>query len=413
MKKTRIADGIYQDAYGYEARVKKGSTRTVLREETERFPPNATVEEMQLWQAKARLRIAEQPITRGTLEEDCVTYFETATLSKEHRVRREQQLDWWCTTMKFGDRKRTSLTAPELRRGLKTLAAAGAAASTVNKYRQALSHVFTVLDGKNAPNPFRDVPQVTPPDPLPRGRNYLVIETILRFLTWKYRRSANGQASRLMREKRPVPSKGAVRLRVLAYAPVTPAQLKLVQPGDLDLDGPNPSVLVRGRKKAAGAPPAKKPLMPPAVTAFRDFIAADAFGTFTRGSVRKTFVRARDLAEAELRKTDPKIDLSDMVPYDLRHSFGTLFFQLTGSDAVTGELLDQRSPRTTRRYRLAAVPAHLQAASDAAAAVLAALPPVVLEAEAKTLPPTTTTHGSKPAAKQRKVLMISEGRKTG
>jgi hypothetical protein len=102
-----------------------------------------------------------------------------------------------------------------------------------------------------------------------------------------------------------------------------------------------------------------------------------------------------------------------MVPYDLRHSFGSLIFQLTGSDAVTGELLDHRHPRTTRRYRLAAVPAHLQAASDAAAKVLAALPPVVIGAEAKTLPPTSTTHGSKPAAKQRKVLRISEGRKTG
>lgn len=413
MKKVRIADGIYQDAYGYEVRVKKGSSRTVLRVEVERFPPNATLDEMQLWQAKARVRIAEQPFTRGTLEQDCITYFRTAKLSDENRLRRVQQLDWWCTTMQFGNRKRASLTAPEIQRALNKLEASEFGASTINKYRQALSHLFTVLDGKSAPNPCRDVPQWTPPDPMPRGVSYKVIDTILHFLTWKYCRSAMGQASRLMREKRPMPSHGAVRLRVLAYAPLTQAQLKLVQPGDLDLDSATPSVLVRGRKKGKGAPPARKPLMPQAVAAFREFVAVNAFGTFTRGSVRKTFVRARTLAQAELRKTDPTIDLSDMVPYDLRHSFGTLIFQLTGSDAVTGELLDHRNPRTTRRYRLAAVPAHLQAASDAAAKVLAELPPTVIGGEAKTLPPTSTTHGSKPAAKQRKVLRISEGRKTG
>jgi hypothetical protein len=121
-------------------------------------------------------------------------------------------------------------------------------------------------------------------------------------------------------EKRTVPSKGAVRLRVLAYAPVTPAQLKLVQRRSRsrqpDAEHPRP----RPEQGQAGAPPARKPLMPPAVLAFREFIAANAFGPFTRGSLRKTFVRARNLAEAELRKTDPTIDLSDMTPYDLRHS---------------------------------------------------------------------------------------------
>jgi hypothetical protein len=76
---------------------------------------------------------------------------------------------------------------------------------------------------------------------------------------------------------------------------------------------------------------------------------------------------------------------------------------------VTGELLDHSSPRTTRRYRLAAVPAHLQAASDAAAKVLAALPTA---AGAKKLPDTSTRHGSKSTPKQRKLLTIRKVTKT-
>lgn len=389
-KKRRIATGIYQDASGYEVRACLGSKNTELLEHTERFPPSATVESMIIWRDTEKLKLRKARgvgVTRGTVRAKIVDYLATATLSKENRAQRCRFFDWWCDDAGLGELPWHKLDAPRLQRALNQLRDDDYAASTVNKVRDALSHVYTVLDGKNAPNPFREIPRQTPPEPEPRGVDYAIIETILYFLRVKWRRSAKGQPSRLLREKRTLPSLGAIRLRVLAYAPVTPAQLKLVQPGDLRLDDEKPSILVRGRKK--GKPGAvgwkRKPLLPAAVDAFRDFVAANAFGTFTRGSLRKTFVRARDLAQAELRKINPQVDLSDMVPYDLRHSFGSLMFQLTGSDAVTGEMLDHKNPVTTKRYRLAAVPAHLQAASDAAARFLAARPPA-------DLPDTSTRH---------------------
>lgn len=400
MKKKCIAPGIYQDAFGYEVRASLGSTKTELLQTTERFPPSAREEDMILWRDTERLKLRQARragITRGTVRAKIVTYLATAKLSKANRAQRIRFFDWWCDVAGLGALAWHQLDAPLLQRKLNLLVAAGYAASTINKCRDALSSVYTVLDGKNAPNPFRELARETPPTLEARGVDYTVVETILYFLRVKWRRSAKGQPSRLLLEKRTLPSDGAIRLRVLAYAPLTPAQLKLVQPGDLRLDDTPPSVFVRGRQKGQGADAARKPLLPAAVDAFRTFVAANAFGPFTRGSLRKTFIRARDLAQIELRKIDPAVDLSDMVPYDLRHCFGSLVFQLTGSDAVTGELLDHKNPITTRRYRLAAVPAHLQAANDAAARFLASRP-------TPPLPDTTTRHFQKTSEEQAKSL---------
>lgn len=403
MKRTRIATGIYHDAHGYEVRACLGSRKTELLTVTERFPHSAKVEDLIIWRDTEALKLRKArgaKVTRGTVRAKIVDYLATAKLSKDLRAQRIRFFTWWCDDQGLGEVAWQQLDAPMLQRGLNTLTDAGYAASTINKVRDALSHVSTVLDGKHAPNPCREIARERPPELEARGVDYAVIETILAFLRIKWCRGATGQPSRLQREKRTLPSLNAIRLRVLAYAPLTPAQLKRLQPGDLALDATPPSVYVRGRRKGKGADAARKPLLPAAVEAFRVFVAAKAFGTFTRGSLRKTFVRARDLAQIELRKIDPTVDLSDMVPYDLRHSYGSLIFQLTGSDAVTGELLDHKNPVTTRRYRLAAVPAHLVAANEAAARFLAARP-------TPPLPDTTTRHFQKVTENHTKSLTKS------
>jgi integrase len=170
---------------------------------------------------------------------------------------------------------------------------------------------------------------------------------------------------------------------------MTPAQMKIYQPGDEDLDGPHPSILVRGRRKGKGAPPRRKPLLPEAVAAIRFAIAVGALGVkFSTSSMRKAFLRARDAAEAELKAINPKVDLADMRLYDLRHCLGSLYFKATKSLSVTGALLDHTHERTTYRYALSEIPPHLQIASDAAQAILAALPADVAPAAA--VKPATT-----------------------
>ena len=53
------------------------------------------------------------------------------------------------------------------------------AASTCNHYRQALLSLYQYLDGADAPNPVRAVPNFASPDPEPRGLTYEMVQGIL------------------------------------------------------------------------------------------------------------------------------------------------------------------------------------------------------------------------------------------
>lgn len=363
MKSTTIAPGIYEDAHGRTVRVSAGTGEDKLTKET-RYPLDATLREMQDWQIATRATLVKvarsHAATIGTFDTDITTYLRTAKLSASNRPRREQQLRWWADQpgddgRRLGLRRRYKIEHPELLRVWARLDTDNP--YTRNLYRTALMHLWTVLDGRNAANPVKDVPADQEPDPLPRGLDYDVIRVILDHAPGA--RGRNG-------------ARTLARLHVFAYAPVTPAQMKLIQPRDLDLDSPTPSLLVRGRRKGRGVAPSRKPLFPQAVDAFRMFLAANAFGPFATTALRKVFIRARNRAAITLG-----VDLSDVRMYDLRHSFGSLVFEVTGSEAVTGLMLDQTQARTTRRYTLRAVPAHLQAASDAAGRLLAAKTPIL------------------------------------
>jgi integrase len=242
-----------------------------------------------------------------------------------------------------------------------------ASASLKNDYRSAISHLFTVLDGKNAPNPVRDIPKYAEPPALDRHVSYDIIDAILNEL-----RDTGAQKG----QDRP-PSTSKARLRVLAYAPLTPAQLWTLPRASVDFAAG--TVVVPGRKKGAGTLPARKPLSPDALDAFRAFDAAGCWEkTPSKASLYRTFTRARDRAVKALRTSRPDLDLSraaTMRLYDLRHSFATFSYATTGSLATTQALLDHADARTTRRYAQGAVPEHLRAAGAAIAAAHASRRP--------------------------------------
>ena len=52
-------------------------------------------------------------------------------------------------------------------------------ASSVNHRLRAIANLWTVLDGRHAPNPARDVPELLEPDHPPRALSYPVLEAIL------------------------------------------------------------------------------------------------------------------------------------------------------------------------------------------------------------------------------------------
>ena len=372
-RRTKLAPGIYQDAYGISVIASVGTHPNRCTSPERRFPLGTALPILTAaWHGEKQtlLEALQQRggrVTRGTLARDVVEYFKTARLSPQRQQERTAQLQWWCVDQGFGARARATLTPTELQQAINTLT--DAAASTRNHYRTALSNVFTVLDGKNARNPFRDVPRDKEPEAARRDQPYELIQAILAHLR---DRGTKG------------PSRAKAWLQVLAYAPVTSAQLALVRRGDVhwatgELSAP-------GRKKGGGTRAQRKTISPEALEAFRAFDAAgcwDAQGQVVaarwgRTARLKAFKLARDKAIAELRQTRPELDLSragEMLVKDLRHSFLTVTLRETGDLAATQLMADHLDPSTTLRYAQGAVSQVLQKAGAAVAAAFAKIPP--------------------------------------
>lgn len=375
--------------------------------------------EMQEWIDTTWKRHRTRPRgQKGTLAADIPIYL--ALLADRPRLQqnRAHQLAWWCE--QFGDRSRWSLTAVELETALRQLPASVKAASTIQKYRMALYHLFTKLDGRNEPNPLRDVPPPKSEDPLPRAIPYTIIAAIFdempdeRYATKldaataaaiyreatapRANRSAIAQAHGLSETMvRKIVAKAGrrfdsksqtkARLQVMAYAGLPPAQMRALRPDDVDLEGA--SVLVRGRKKGGGVRAQRLPLVPEAVTAMRAFVAADCFErerptggltAFSMTSAGRSWRRAITTMCVKL-EADPitrptvaalRTALAGARPYDLRHSFLTEAQLATGNINATQGLAMHSDARMTRRYTLAAVTPELQAAAAAVQARWAA-----------------------------------------
>jgi integrase len=371
-RRTRIAPGIYQDAHGFSVIARVGSGARQLSTPEIRYPPDTPLPTMVARWHREKMRLTDEiakagdgPVSRGTLAADVRTYLETATLTPQRKTERADQLQWWCES--FGTRRRAELQAPDLRRALNGLSHKGRdgktpmAASTVNKYRFALSHVYTVLDGKEAANPLRNVPKYTEPEAAARDVSYEIIDRIIDEIRER------GQTLESVSLTR-------ARVRVFAYAPVTPAQLRHMKRSDVDWA--RREMITPGRKKGQGTRPRGKPLTALGLAAFQAFDAADGWEKpFSRSSLHRTFTAARDRAVAALRLERPDLDLAraeTMRPYDLRHSFATKASRVIGNEAVVAELLDHADLRTTRRYTQGALQDHLRGAGAALDAAFAA-----------------------------------------
>jgi integrase len=353
--------GIHRHGAGWRAVVSRGRGAAPV---TRHFPQETPAAVMQEWRAdeRARQRIdRKQRASQGTFEGDARLYLRSVSAMASHSAR-TRDIERWIRI--FGTRRRDTITAAEIRtwrdrwmtepRGLAKDGKTPLppyAAMTINHRLRALSNLWTVLDGRRALNPVREVPEVTEPDPLPRDLPFEVIDDILNRVT-KRGRPIKGQ-----------PNKGTesltfVRLRVIMYTGLTYSQLARLQPEDVDLvDG---SMLVRRRSKGKGAKPQRLPLHPEAVKAFESFVRLGCWGPFSGASVRKTFV----LAAGKARKAGVAVP-KGAKPYDLRHSWGTAVVAATGSKEAARQLLSHAKRQTTERYILGAVDALLRAQVNA------------------------------------------------
>lgn len=305
------------------------------------------------WIERERTRLRDDlPSARaGTFAGDVQRYL--ATLQHRPRLQQERTRDLKLPVQRFGERPRHEIKAPEYSALLSELRTTKAA-STCNHVRIALSHLYSTLDGKDKPNIMRDVISFEEPEPEPRDIPEHLIDRILAQMTREWGTKETGKR----------PQKTKARLRVMAATGLTPAQIKNLRHEDLHLQ--DAAVFVRRRLKGKGVKGSLKPLTAEGVEALRELVAAKAFGPWSVQSANKAWGRACTAASV-LRETthEERLIIEKARLYDLRHSFGTKVFKLTGSLHTTGELLDHRSAKTTRRYALGAIPAHLRAAINA------------------------------------------------
>jgi integrase len=375
-RRIRIAKGIYKDRGALAAIVRVG-TAPHARQKERRYPLGTSLREIQTWRRVTADKLRKglkSRAARGTFDADIVDYLATLKDKPALQALRRKHLEWWANYRdgdgkRLGARVRASFESAELKAALAHLAATPLrmwkgkppripTAATVRHYRTALYSLYTALDGKNEPNPLRDVKPPKSEDPEPRALPEELIEMILDAMPER------GQAMR--HRKRPTRSKTKARLRVQWRIGLPPRQIMQLRPEHVDWD--EASVLVKGRKKGGGTKPVRLPLTHAGVAALRELFTVGATGDYSTSSVRQSFWRGvhrvvDTMAQTDWRAGKRVLDTLTAMkarPYDFRHSFLTQSY-LVGKDLrATQGLAQQSDIRMTQRYTLAAVDARLQ-----------------------------------------------------
>ena len=330
------------------------------------FPGNSLLSDRRAWRERTRvearsgqLRIPE----RSTFADDAEQYLAAVAALPTIEQRRQHIGEWVAL---FGDRRRASIKPHEIRaqrdRWLtkprtdqQGRERPPLSAGSVNKRLRALSNLWRVLDGRFAPNPVREIPEADEIEGEPRALPYWIIEDILQAMPDVTRaplgtpRSAGSQTK--------------ARLAVMAWTGLAHVQIAGLRPQDIDWD--TPSIWVRGRRKGPTGVERKgrrKPITARAVEALRQFDALDCWGPFSRASMRKSLRTACRKVQARLQEKGMPINLSQVRPYDFRHSYATTLLAATGDLKTTQQLMLHASARTTERYARAAVNPTLVAA---------------------------------------------------
>lgn len=308
---------------------------------TRHFRHGTPPDTIKQWLLRTELKYRTQrPRRTGRFADDARVYLQ-AVAAMPTFTQRQQQIDGWMAA--FGDTWRDEITADQIRaqlhtwrtvpqtvkRGTHRTALMTLSAAACNKRRTALMHLYSVLDGKAAVNPVKDVPKFQEPAPAPKTLTATDVEAIFTAMP---------------------SSASKARLLVLAYTGIPPAQIATITETDVDWTGL--TVAVQGRRKGAGTRGRLVPLTGKGLNALRLMARERAWGAFSRVPLRRALRRACTRALGHERIT----------PYDLRHFFGTEIYRRSGDIRATQILMDHSTERLTHRYTQAAEDQRVQAA---------------------------------------------------
>jgi integrase len=365
--------GFTRTRTGFRAWVRASSKRDDFNElRTQRFPHAATAQEIKAWRTATRAELRRQLDAHrqrlaaingspGTFRAKASQYLE-AVCAMPTFAWRVKEIALWVE--EFGDREWPLIKPHEIRAvrdrwltvgpkrcwrkvngvGQWLDVAAPLSGSSVNHRLRALSNLWTVLEGRRAYNPVREVPEADEPDEVPRAIDY---DTIRQILAAMYDRGRPEKGV-----PRPSHSLAKARACVMAWTGMTPKELSRIQPHDIHWH--DALIVVPARRKGRGAPGRIVPLGPDAITALQAFDRLGAFGRFRSRAV----LRAWQLASLAVLGRRTRV-------YDLRHSFVTGVVRATKNLTTAQLLAGHTDPRTTRRYALAAMLPTLQAGIDA------------------------------------------------
>lgn len=328
--------GIQRHGAGYRAFVSRGRGVSPI---AQHFSKDTDPRTIQAWRAdtKASLRLTrKQRAFAGQFETDARRYLKTIAALPTIKDR-EREIELWIAA--FGTRRREDIRPSDIRavrdRWLTEPRAKDderpVSPATVNKRLRALSNLWTVLDGRQSPNPVREVPEAQEPAPRTTRLDFETIERAIEAMP--------ASASR-------------ARIRVLAYTGWTGSDLGRMTAEHVDLK--TGTADVPPRRKGKGAAGVTVRLLPQAVEALKDLDRLNAWGPFSRSSLWRSFSRA-------LRRAD----LPPARVYDLRHHFLAFLGQASGDERAVQAIARHGDIRTTRRYTESRVAPRIEAAMAA------------------------------------------------
>ncbi len=325
-RRTRVAEGVYKDRYGLAATVKVHGVQREVR-----FPPGTSLKTIRARRDELRASLRTLPHgARHTLAHDAGRYLDQIESTLVSFKDRARDLQAWLP--RFGHLRTLALPShlaalnAQLHDWRRTLSAA-----SCNHRRHALTNLVRVLYGRHTAVTLIDLARFAPTPSEPRWIDRRHIADVLGHLT--------------------PGSKTQVRLQLMQWTGMRPSQMGRLRAEDFRLEDPIPYVAVpRGK----GGRLAAVPLVADGIAAARAFLAAQAFGPWSRGSANRALLRAAR-----------RSGRTPFTVYQIRHSFAT-GLRRTGSDvADIQDLYGHTRPETTMIYAPPQLAKHLAAAAGA------------------------------------------------
>ena len=310
-RRVRVAAGIYKDRWGLSATVKVNGIQREIR-----FEPGTSLKTIRARRDEMRASLrALPPGERHALAHDAERYLDQVKTTLVSFVDRRRDLLAWLP--RFGHLRTLALPShlaelnSQLHDWRQTLSA-----MSCNHRRHALTNLVRVLYGRRAAVELIDLARFAPAPPKPRWIDRRHIAEVLSHLT-------PGSLTR-------------IRLELMHWTGMRPSQMGRLRADDFRLEEPIPYVAVpRGK----GGRIAAVPLVPEGIAAAAAFLAARAFGPWSRGSANKA------LRAAARRASQPPFTV-----YQIRHSFAAGLRRAGTDVADIQDLYGHTNPQTTKIY---------------------------------------------------------------